>query len=325
MSNPSIPWRNLYRSLLRECSYLPDPIAAGYMPSLLRRNYRKYSSKESLPPEKIYRLHKRAKQWLSLLRRANEGYQKPLERVIYMAYGRIGKRRWDLLNPILLPHSAQDDSHVIPFSEEWQAPPQLLLLAESQCKHQKVEGSSIKKIIKTKDLSPPLDEENSWGRPIPMVRRPRIRREWYAHLIRNTLPVLPLGDWETLQSLRAGTYPWSPPKRRKLARSPLEPQSNVENYLTAEFLAKGPSKGHTFEIYTRGRPHIITRRFMLRIWQRVASLSPQMTWNSEKDQWDVVWGGGESPPTSAYKNLDPVIGLSFFEGVDQKTGGLRNV
>lgn len=44
---------------------------------------------------------KDARGWLAYLRRANEGERKCLMRIMFMAYGRIGRRRHELLRPLL--------------------------------------------------------------------------------------------------------------------------------------------------------------------------------------------------------------------------------
>ncbi|KAK4948608.1 hypothetical protein LTR10_012612 [Elasticomyces elasticus] len=53
-------------------------------------------------PKQIHLLY-RGRKFLSTLKRANEGYTTPLEKVLRMTYGRIGPRRYTLLNKFTYP------------------------------------------------------------------------------------------------------------------------------------------------------------------------------------------------------------------------------
>lgn len=131
------PWQHTYRNLLREATYLPDPIARRHMLGHIRERYRVYwpyflnanndegpgKGRNGLydrdtrnvpqqPPAltitfstlQLSTVERRARKLLSLLRRANEGYIKALTRVLMLSYGRTGERRYELLEPLVVGH-----------------------------------------------------------------------------------------------------------------------------------------------------------------------------------------------------------------------------
>ncbi|KAK2871740.1 hypothetical protein FQN49_002878 [Arthroderma sp. PD_2] len=326
MSKP-IPWRSHYRALLREISYLPDPVANEYMTEYITSRFRKFTSakaQETMDSAKIARLHTRIRRNLRLLQLANEGYIKSLERVILMSYGRIGRRKRILLRPLLRPDVkvAEEEESVKPFSAEWKPSLVLSSLLWSQSRNVKIGLQKVRRPVRETDLEPSIPKLNVFSRPLAEIRQVHLRQKWYANVLEKTFPPLPQEDWETLQRLVDGREPWSPPKRRKgpLKPPPAEPEDqSQESYLTAEFLVDGATKDSTFSKYVRGRPHHITRRLMRHMWERVCILTPLMWWDTSNNRWHFSWGR-EQPPPPIYRQLDPVKGMALFEGVHQKTG-----
>lgn len=133
--NLTAPWQHTYRNLLREATYLPDPIARKYMLEHVRERYRVHwpyiptANTGEVPGVRISASHggdnpntyqqplasimtlnkfqlaaadRRARQLLYLLRRANDGYLKALSRVLMLSYGRTGERRYELLEPLIV-------------------------------------------------------------------------------------------------------------------------------------------------------------------------------------------------------------------------------
>ncbi|KAK2756813.1 hypothetical protein FQN54_005259 [Arachnomyces sp. PD_36] len=324
---PSLPeWRHLLRALLRECSYLPDPIARNYMHQYVVSSYRdhapKYLPTPDVLPRRQMQLRRRARKTLSVLERANQGYSKPLDRVLLLSYGRIGKRRRQLLEPLIAQPVPSDDTAVdnlsTKFSDDWKPPATLIALLKDQSCRQDIYQCKVRPHLKL--FQPTIPEENSWGRPIPRKRRKNIRKKWYAKALDSVYPPLPGQEWELLQGLVSGTVPWTMPKRRK---EPIRNDVLPENtqILDPEFLVTGPKKGFTFDRWIRGRPHNITLRFMKRAWNRVSVLCPSMTWDATHQRWDIQWG-------STQPRLPPVVKQvkrsSLFDGVDTKGKALRS-
>ncbi|KAI5304646.1 hypothetical protein KEM56_006202 [Ascosphaera pollenicola] len=310
MLQPSFvpPWKHVFRSLLREAAYLPDPIARRYMRSYILESYHFHwphiVPRSSSTPHGQTLLERRARQLLSVLRRANEGYIKPLERVLLLSYARIGRRRYELLEPYFgiiqstRPKYRRDPGPMKEMPPRWSPTESLRMLVESQSMNSYVKESKVVPVIRMP--YPPKDVYTKSGKQIP---RQKVMQKWYDSLIERVLPPLPAEEWHTLHGLLVGTEPWALPERRKPAwegpsvrNSPKSSQqqntfdpSDSEIHqldedweltpdlktLTPEFLVFGPKKGQTFRPYVRGRPHTITRRFMTTLWQDILQLTPR--------------------------------------------------
>src|SRR5262249_20872833 len=102
---------HIYRALLRECTYLPDPIARDYLRKHVISSFRAYipsrppkppnAKPNLLTPERKTRALRRARHGLYTLQRANVGHTKSLLRVLCLSYGQTGARRHELLKPLL--------------------------------------------------------------------------------------------------------------------------------------------------------------------------------------------------------------------------------
>lgn len=289
----STQWRHLLRATLRECTYLPDPIARSYMRAYVLERYRRGADQ----PNRSETVKARAaRNQLSVLRRANEGYQKPLDNVLYKSYGRIGRRRAELLRWLMTREVPPADTSALreiitqplEFEDGWEPPKVILSLVKSQMHNGVLSSTRVRP--QPKYLEPPIPEENAWGKPVDKSRRRNIRKKWYARTLNCLLPPLPERELAILDSLIAGTVPWAPVERRKG-----KPSISQDNDLV-NFLTDGPQKGHTFREYVNGRPHNLTVRFMRRQWRRISCLVPRMQWSAEAMQWRFVWDTPNKAP-----------------------------
>lgn len=292
------------------------------MHDYIMRRYRRFAPKgkkpENLDIRRQFRLRRAAKHTLSVLQRANEGYIRPLERVLYLSYGRIGKRRHELLEPILTPEVPKDKNAVTDmikqpamFEDGWQPPKIVVEILKSQHQNGLVGRMTPRPLVKT--LQPKIPEENSWGKPLAPCRRRNIRKRWYHAALDSLLPPLPEEEVKILDGLISGTHPWEPVKRRK--GPPGSP--STQQFLDAKFLAVGPPKGHTFEKYVNGRPHRITRRFMRGLWEKISILVPRMKWDEAKNKWLFEWGSPRRGQELAAV-IDQKQVPDLFQGVDDK-------
>ncbi|RAK97908.1 uncharacterized protein BO80DRAFT_179008 [Aspergillus ibericus CBS 121593] len=304
-------WLHLYRALIRQCSYLPDPIARVQMQAYILDRFRRSAAEEKeLPLLRQQALRKSALSELSLLNRANDGYIKPLEKVLHLAYGRRGKRRHDLIEAFIPP--AKKGAHpVTDFSDGWEPPSHMVALLKAQNHNAMI--TLLNAGLYVKETTPSIPSENIWGKPLSESRRMNIRSRWYTKARGNMFPPLPDKELKLLEGLILGTTPWTPPKRRKpVETSPTHVDSDIN---LALFLEKGPQKGDTFEKYADGRPHIITRRFMQRLWKRLSCLIPRVKWDTKTRKpifsWDVIHRG----PKLAVL-LEEDLASEIFGGVD---------
>ncbi|KAF7122106.1 hypothetical protein CNMCM5793_000061 [Aspergillus hiratsukae] len=326
-SSPLVPpeqWRHLFRALLRECTYLPDPIARGYMHDYVVGRFRRYSDKSQSKKEndlqrqhRQHLLRKTATDKLSLLKRANEGYSRPLEKVLQLSYGRKGRRRRDLLDVFIVPEVPPDALAVegilkkpSMFEDDWEPPTLVLDLLKSQLRNGVSSQLSHRPVAKT--LAPPIPKENSWGKPVAKSRRRNIRKEWYYEVLNSLLPPLPDAELDTLQGLISGRMPWTPPKRRKAVGVPMDSPSQTS--LDVAFLTEGPKKGPTFRDFVNGRPHQITRRFMQRLWRRIYCMVPRFEWDEKNQKHYFKW-----------ESVKPMPGISTVVEHDQAPGIFQNV
>lgn len=307
---PPEVWRHLLRTTLRECSYLPDPIARKYMHKYVLERYRKKMSafapdeqKDTKPRrtsanyqerlnaasiEKQKKLQKSARSILSLIRRGNQGYQLPLDKILMLAYGRIGAKKYKLLSEIVpngrggnkvFNSSAEIEKYLEQKKKEstgddWQLPEVLHALIKSQRNDSFARSAHGKRFRAGDTIKIPT--LNSWMKPLPDCRRENLRKRI---LNRSKFAALPPADPDEVKIIRGlidGTEPWKPPVRR-VNVSPVAKKTALES-----LIHEGPQRGLSFkQAYTDGRPHRLTRKFMRSIWKKVYRLMPVQGINLE--------------------------------------------
>ncbi|KAF2842621.1 hypothetical protein M501DRAFT_925179 [Patellaria atrata CBS 101060] len=311
---------HLYRETLRECTYLPDPAARIYISSYVRSRYRTVKSKllelqqkekkDKLLKQKLLARWTRAlasgRKYRNQLRRANEGEQECLKRVLLHTYGRAGERRYALLQPLLLA-----DPQEIPIVQ-YRISPQysrLKALAEAQCQLGISSGLSR---IPLKSSVASFPRNNQWARRMPVKREKNLLKRWFAQFLDKLFPPLPEDEWERLRDLASGEEPWEGPRPRRTGI-----QYNVSNlHPDALEMILAPRKP-TIERSNGGisRPHQITARYMRRLWQKVFSETPVLQWDTTRNDWKVKFGTiNRVKPTPKLPDADRLL----FVGVSNK-------
>jgi hypothetical protein len=302
--------RRLLRGLLRECTFLPDSHARKWTKEYVLNRYRRYQwkawehRKDEEYGRRLDRKLKDAKAGLGLLKRANDGERKPLLKILLMAYGRIGKRRHELMLP-LLPAAmqaelrrAENEAESDP-PNEVQAPgpsnrdapgifvghpvsaddltPQMRALLQSQL------HSPPPHLTRTqlRRINPQIDELNSWHRPMPRKRVNNQLRKWYADLLSKVHPPLSMPEWLRLKRLALGEETEAFIPRRKFLADPRSgPLEMVMQF----------GKPNAKQAFGNRDAHQLTRRYMQRLWAQVFAQCPVMAWDTERAQWLVTWG-----------------------------------
>ncbi|KXT16875.1 hypothetical protein AC579_4749 [Pseudocercospora musae] len=106
--------RRILRQILRECTYLPDPNARSYLAQFVSSRFRQVSFKiwqtrdQAGTGVAVDRQLRKARQMRNGLQRANEGDRQALLRCLEWTYGRRGKRRHVLLQPLMPAEGRQD-------------------------------------------------------------------------------------------------------------------------------------------------------------------------------------------------------------------------
>ncbi|KAF7503626.1 hypothetical protein GJ744_003448 [Endocarpon pusillum] len=313
---------HLYRALLRECTYLPDSQARTYLRDHVIHSYRKHlpryqQKRKEIPLRRRVALLHRGRKGLSVLRRANEGYLKPLQNVLCLAYGRKGRRRRKLMDELMqedIPHdheAVHAPSDPQKYSRDWLPPSTVMALLRSQSMNTEHLDRTVTGPTKLTP-KPAVPEQNTWGRQMPEKRVKNLMRKWYAKQLDRLLPPLPEREFERLQELshgKIGTDDGPVPRRRKVVAPSAETPSVVNEML----LLGGPQKSHTFAAYLHGRPHRLTPRLLQRMWLNILHHVPMMTRNASKDRWEVKWTvkGRARPQVSevASDHLEALFGV----------------
>ncbi|KAI9807418.1 MAG: hypothetical protein M1833_000163 [Piccolia ochrophora] len=321
---------HLLRAVLRECTYLPDPAARSYC----RRG-------------RLVQHGADARKSLFLLRRANQSDPDALLKVLSHTYGRTGKRKHQLLAPLLEPVTPSSHAGVEEVSRrskddkiiklKWQMSPQLKALAQAQKDYS--EPKKVGKNIKRTVLKIPA--VNAWMKPMPGKRVENSEKRFSQGLLARMLPPLPEKEWDRLANLIKGTLKWEGPvKRRTWARPASEriqtlPRVETSDHdqnrgdrdgrsdldstlLTVENLKQSarPPKGPKVHSRDSQRDKVPTPRFMRRRWMEVFALCPVMRWDGKT--WRVEWG---LPHIVRHRRAElgqKVVDPAMFEGVDEQ-------
>ena len=314
---------HVFRALLRQCTYLPDPAARQYLHGHIVSRFRDYHPRNTLPfpsrrhksaaivQQRLPSMLRTARRGLVFLRRANDGHPRHLGKVLEMTYGRVGKRRHQLLKGLKIPDVPVDQAVIEKLSDPGnQAVPhpseQLLALIKVHARRRLTHFS------RSNTPRPKLEipEQNSWGRPMPIKRVRNFKRRWYAETLDRIMPPLPEAEWDSLRMRASGQSPWEGPvARRKWAGGP---DDEGQTHLVGEKV-KGDLKGQC------SNPHHITSRYMRRLWAKIAVQCPLMKANAaKKSGWEVLWGDVQGHDKT-YFVLGPRDGGDYdmFGGVDE--------
>ena len=232
--------RHLFRKLLRECRHLPDPAANTYLRSHVRQRYRK-SERRVLSKDDE---HKDAAIWkaqkaFNQLRAANAGFLKPLTNALCLTYGRRGRRRHELLEPLrdTNKHGVAEDIHDplrLALRKRSKPPPEAFLnqlprltppvlrLLQSQYTS-KIPDFALKTL--PKDRQPAIPAESAWKRDVALKRVKNLIKKWHRTVLERILPPLEKDEWQRLRDLATGKLRfWGYDKRERAIVSDSNPQ-----------------------------------------------------------------------------------------------------
>lgn len=329
----------LYRALLRQCTYLPDPAARKYMWMHVRERFTAYQPKvikdgqvlrrriNKKPPAKAL---KSGRKVLKHFQRANDGHLPNLEGILNRTYGRSGKRRRELIAQLQAPDTLSDEDEVAQLSEQISKEPQgrekmpqlsdeALALVKSQAR----QDSSRFSGPPLKSIQPDVPAVNSWGRPFPEKRKVNFVKKWYATTLDRLMPPLPGPEWERLHGLSTGTIPWDGPVvRRKLGTtSVVEPRKSFDHLALGNLPHRLTSSTERVVDYgrhgeNRTNPHELTPRLMRSLWGKVLKACPRLDWSLERKQWLVTWGHRGKKADLVLNGQKDVLD-DLFDGIDE--------
>ncbi|KAF2034186.1 hypothetical protein EK21DRAFT_57063 [Setomelanomma holmii] len=351
---------HLLRALLREATYLPDAVARNYFRTYIVDRFRAYQPKHngtasleqfrhrhfkrrqlSIITERTSKLQKQAQKGLHYLRRANQGEIPCLQKVLFFAYGRMGKRKYALLNDLLKPNPIMDGDQVLApvdfngptrlqtlyysnkqYLQYFDAPKaanngqyvinisdrfsRLRAVLKSQYQHK----ISIRRELKSPAMKTPI--HNIWLRPMPIVRARNNVRRWYAETMTRLLPPLPPQEWDDIQAMISGQQKIGLVKRRVPTESEAlaEASDVIAEGMRMDRLSKADRPAGMW------RPHNIIPRYMRRMYSRILRLCCKVEYDSERKQWTVTWGEAIQPISPRIYQTPSDEAL--FAGVDAK-------
>ncbi|KAH6683492.1 hypothetical protein F5X68DRAFT_233550 [Plectosphaerella plurivora] len=252
---------HLYRHLLREATYLPA-ICRPFVYSRIRGGFDRSTeaiatARRKIPPPtglddpKTKALHHGLRQ-LRGLRAVNLGDYKRLDRLLHHVFGRAGKRRRELLAPLLQPSAPRDSEELQKQLLEKQGAPlvdklgrplrmrrpdgwdrrRILTYVDSQRAQQKATSPTDWGRIGTQSAYsskaddgrlPPLD---AYGKPINERRKRKLLERWWKSAATKMAPPLEKTEWEKIKAAATGELPdndWKFAPRRTIARSSKPP------------------------------------------------------------------------------------------------------
>ena len=354
---------HLLRALLREATYLPDASARlhfrryivnrfrAYQPhdkanattpakaveKYLHRSFRRRH--EAIINERTRAMQRKGHLGLNYLRRAVMGDAPCLRKILMFTYGRMGRRKYFLLEDLLRPDTAHEHAPAEPAPLQklyhsnqrclafFDAPKQkgsdyiidisarysrLQAVVRSQCQ----KGIGLSGEIRRAHLKTPMN--NIWQRPMPIKRARNNVKRWYANTMTRLLPPLPNEEWDSLQAMIDGTK-WISFVRRRTPAVELNPVSVLDaarfKQLVDEALALDkPSKAD--KLAGIDRTHSINTRFMRRLYSKILIYCCKLDWNEERSRWTVVWGSGLSSINRRIYSAP--VDDALFAGVDQQ-------
>ncbi|MCJ1463122.1 hypothetical protein MMC07_001727 [Pseudocyphellaria aurata] len=334
--------RHIFRALLRQCTYLPDSSARRYFQDYIVERFRRYNPRPPVPSHRALYLQdvkirkaqiNKARKGLVFLERANSGYIRHLETVLAMTYGRLGKRRRQLLRSLMegTPPRRELLKNLVPSVRDAKPPfgkkLEALLKAQKQFEAKaKVEVSGrLHTFRRLGPVKPRIPERNSWDRPMPLKRVKNMKEKWYAALLDTIQPPLPKEEWERLRDLAAGTRREVLVQRRDRAGISENKLINIQRAeLPSPFRARSPtpdiaaSAKEARRSGVLGNPHRLTPRFMRRMWATIFAQCSCITWDEVGMKWTVHWGGHESKQDTLNNHRSLPLDMSLFEGVDER-------
>ena len=307
---------HLYRALLRESTYLPDPKARTFVWNRIVARFDAYDPHPTewksrlrtpeLISQRLPELLKKGRKAFRALSRANHGHTTPLTNVLAMTYGRIGPRRHELLKDLKSKGGPQNPTKLEEVLQSLTNPanrgvPYLSAKFQTLLKSQHALPNTMmtfRKTLKRWELRIP--ETNSWGRPMPLRRVRNMKKKFYAKSLDRVMPPLPKAEWEHLRALAGGKVSIMAPLPRR--REPEKPSIGSQNCPPASRIC---------------RPHQMTRRYMQRIYSRVFANCPLLVPDPTKPSGWTVWWGDANREMDVHINSAPrTTEMSIFQGVD---------
>ncbi|KAL7921748.1 hypothetical protein ACQKWADRAFT_294348 [Trichoderma austrokoningii] len=243
----------LYRHLLRECSYLP-PAFRAEISSIIQDRFHRHRKYDPRAKAHLTRAHTA----LRTLRAANSGEQSAMEGLISKGFGRTGSRRRELMAKFVVSQGPRDTSALEAalnsadrddqyendsisqvseegeakikrkFFDKWDQKKLLRLLSSQRQQQRDTKGMASWRgsIVKTINPDQFIPKETIWGNPPGENLKQTKRARWWRRSAEKIMPPLGRGEWEMLKQLSIGGQErgeWKVPERRTPAMPLISP------------------------------------------------------------------------------------------------------
>ena len=232
--------RSILRSLFREATYLPDKAARDWVARQIRKRSRFNESERDAT--KIASLLRDAKKQYSLLKRANLGARQPLLKILRHTYGRVGTRRYVLLEKYIRPlpaYAATGTTHnleeqVSSENSVWKSsanPGEIVAVPKQEGDNNVFNLSNkydnLRYLLRSQKsaldypnrLTLTIPRRNTWLKSVPTLTVRNRITNWYEYLLENIQPPLPVTEWESLRAKAWGFHKEPIPVRRQILSS----------------------------------------------------------------------------------------------------------
>ncbi|KAL7795114.1 hypothetical protein V8C37DRAFT_44338 [Trichoderma ceciliae] len=240
----------LYRHLLRECSYLP-PAFRAQIASIIQDRFYRHREHDTRAKAHLARAYTA----LRTLRAANSGDKAAMESLIFKGFGRSGSRRRELMAQFVIPQGPKDSATLekaldsadrgngattdsaLPtqasaesgarakkaFFDKWDQAKLLRILKSQRQQQTDTKGTASWPGASVKTLDPDqfIPKETIWGNPPGENLKQTKRAHWWRRNADKIMPPLGKGEWDMLKQLSGGGQErgeWMIPERRTLAR-----------------------------------------------------------------------------------------------------------
>ncbi|KAF2722911.1 hypothetical protein K431DRAFT_302169 [Polychaeton citri CBS 116435] len=255
------------------------------------------------------------------LQQANQGDKDRLLKCLLTAYGRIGKKRRQLMAKLTKEEALCESENLTNLFDDLvektmkpQARQQYLAQVESRIKGLSRDGldkaryeveidlrlkllpARLRALARSqmtvnpprvkgpRRLTPLIPEYNSWMKKMPENRIKNQIKKWYAGFLDRIQPPLPDDEWKDLLSKALGNYrdrTAIPPRRG-------QPSSNTTAPTALSMVA---SHGKVpMRYFGNANARVINSRFMRRLYTEVLWQCPKIDWDEAENQWRVTWG-----------------------------------
>lgn len=316
---------HLYRALLRQTTYAFDQNVRKWTQHHITSVFHKKATKVQVgkrwklvpynpdytPSESERKLLKRGRAFLTLLERANQGYQRSLWTLLQLVYGRKGPRKRHLMTPFLRPQLSEGPSGSLKTTGRSVAQQTSIAPVDTKSGKRKISADFMSLLqtqsqvntylaIRTKILlKPKIDKINKAGLPMPPSRLKTAKKTWVARMAAAMQPPLPEDEWEHLKAIAMRKHEFTLIPRRPTATRIPEVQTLANAEILADAIVSGVEK--TTSILMRESidlPHKMTPRFLSRFYSRhvfnhssVAKVNPTgkgMVFKWDNGRRDVV-------------------------------------